>query len=110
MSAPPGLQDPFLWLFCEDRATVGNVLGNLKGWLGVWSLRTLEVSGVRCESENVVKLVSRLHRALKGTALPRTASESEEFVIQAVVDKIHDASLQNETCSLKKNDERFMGL
>ena len=123
--APPGLQDPFLWgadivmhsgskyfgghsdLLCgvlatkredwtkqlfEDRIALGSVLGNLEGWLGTRSLRTLEVR-VQRASENSAKIISWLDRALQA---PSPAHGSEEFVVQAVLQKIYHASLQKE--------------
>lgn len=123
--APPGLQDPFLWgadivmhsgskyfgghsdMLCgvlatkrqdwakqllEDRLAIGHVMGNLESWLGVRSLRTLEVR-VQRASENSAKLISWLHGAQK-VASP--APDSEEHVIQTVLDRIFHASLQDE--------------
>ncbi|KKZ66616.1 hypothetical protein EMCG_07730 [[Emmonsia] crescens] len=81
----------------EDRAAVGNVLGNLEGWLGVRSLRTLEVR-VQRASQSCAELISWLHGSLNYSPppTPAAAPESEEFVIQAVLDKIYHASLQDE--------------
>jgi len=123
--APPGLQDPFLWgadivmhsgskyfgghsdLLCgvlatkrddwtkqlfEDRVALGNVLGNLEGWLGTRSLRTMEVR-VQRASENSAKLISWLHNGLNASS---PATGSEEAIIQAVLQKIYHASLQDE--------------
>ncbi|OAX85111.1 hypothetical protein ACJ72_00524 [Emergomyces africanus] len=84
----------------EDRAAVGNVLGNLEGWLGVRSLRTLEVR-VQRASQNCAELVSWLHGRLNSSD-NTPAPESEEFVIQAVLSKIFHASLQDDEPWLKK--------
>lgn len=122
---PPGLQDPFLWgadlvfhsgskyfgghsdMLCgvlavqrkdwlkqlyEDRVALGNNIGNLEGWLGLRSLRTLEVR-VQRASQNCARLISWLDGAMK-TSNP--APDSEESVIQNVLQKIYHASLQDE--------------
>lgn len=123
--APPGLQDPFLWgadivmhsgskyfgghsdLLCgvlatkradwtkqlfEDRLALGSVMGNMESWLGIRSLRTLEVR-VQRASQNSAKLISWLDCAMKASS---PAPDSDEAVIQSVLQKIYHASLQNE--------------
>lgn len=134
--APPGLQDPFLWgadivmhsgskyfgghsdMLCgvlatkrqdwakqllEDRLAIGHVMGNLESWLGVRSLRTLEIR-VQRASENSAKLISWLHSAQQ-VASP--APDSEEQVIQLVVDQIFHASLQSEPWVRKQMPNGF---
>ncbi|KAJ5161715.1 hypothetical protein N7492_007107, partial [Penicillium capsulatum] len=134
--APPGLQDPFLWgadivmhsgskyfgghsdLLCgvlatkrddwtkqlyEDRIALGNVIGNLEGWLGARSLRTLDVR-VQRASENSAKVILWLHRALNA---PSPAKGTEEFIIQAVLQKIYHASLQDEPWLKKQMPNGF---
>ena len=134
--APPGLQDPFLWgadivmhsgskyfgghsdMLCgvlavkrddwakqlfEDRMALGNVLGNLEGWLGTRSLRTLEVR-VQRASENSARLISWLDSALNA---PSPAPDSEEAVVQAVLQKIYHASLQDEPWLKKQMPNGF---
>ncbi|KAJ5676855.1 uncharacterized protein N7477_002488 [Penicillium maclennaniae] len=76
----------------EDRVALGNVLGNLEGWLGTRSLRTMEVR-VQRASENSARLISWLHNGLNAS-MP--AAGSEEATIQAVLQKIYHASLQFE--------------
>lgn len=123
--APPGLQDPFLWgadivlhsgskyfgghsdLLCgvlathrsewakqlfEDRLALGGVMGNLEAWLGVRSLRTLELR-VQRASQSAASLIEWFHRSMN---TPNAAPESEEALVQTVVQQIHHASLQNE--------------
>ncbi|KAL4915944.1 Cys/Met metabolism PLP-dependent enzyme-domain-containing protein [Aspergillus aurantiobrunneus] len=123
--APPSLQDPFLWgadivmhsgskyigghsdLLCgvlatkrkdwqkkliEDRLALGNVMGNMESWLGLRSLRTLDIR-VRRASENSGKLVEWLHKAFK---TPTPDPNSEEHLVQTILQEIHHASLQNE--------------
>lgn len=134
--APPNLQDPFLWgadivlhsgskyfgghsdMLCgvlatknkewaktllEDRLAIGNVMGNLEGWLGVRSLRTLEVR-VQRASQNSAELISWLQRGLD---TPSPTAESEELLIQTVVQKIYHASLQDESWVRKQMPNGF---
>lgn len=68
-----------------DRLFLGAVLGSLEGWLGVRSLRTLELR-VQRQSENAGRLVKWLDGALKG-------GEDEEAV-KKVVSRVTHASLQ----------------
>ncbi|KLJ12864.1 hypothetical protein EMPG_09457 [Blastomyces silverae] len=79
----------------EDRAAMGNVLGNLEGWLGVRSLRTLEVR-VQRASQSCAELVSWLQGALdRGNITPATVNDEDPY-IRAVLEKIYHASLQEE--------------
>lgn len=76
----------------HDRIALGNVIGNLEGWLGARSLRTLDVR-VQRASQNSAKVISWLHRAL---STPSPAKGTEESIIQTVLQEIYHASLQNE--------------
>lgn len=76
----------------EDRVALGNVIGNLEAWLGLRSLRTLEVR-VQRASQGCGSLVGWLNKALTA---PSTAAGSEEQIVQSVVKKIYHTSLQNE--------------
>lgn len=76
----------------EDRLAIGNVMGNLEGWLGVRSLRTLEIR-VQRASQNAAELIAWLQRGLNNT---EPAKGSEEYFIQTVVQKIYHVSLQDE--------------
>lgn len=71
-------------LFAE-RQYLGNVMGSMEGWLGVRSLRTLEVR-VERQSSNATKLVAWLNAALH--------SENENSAVKGVLAKIEHASLQ----------------
>lgn len=75
-----------------DRIYLGNNMGNLESWLGVRSLRTLEVR-VQRASQNAGNLVSFLHSALTA---PNPAADSDEAAVQAVLAQINHASLQKE--------------
>lgn len=134
--APPNLQDPFEWgadlvmhsgtkyfgghsdLLCgviatkredwarqlrKDRLYLGSVMGNMEGWLGVRSLRTLEVR-VQRQSQNATNLVTWLNNALKS---PNPAPGSDEAVIQANLESIYHASLQDEPFVRKQMPNGF---
>lgn len=125
---PPGLQDPFQWgadivlhsgskyfgghsdVLCgvlvtkredwfkklrDDRLFLGNVLGNMESWLGVRSLRTLELRVQRL-SQNAGRLVSWLDKARHAE---NPAKDSDEAVVQSLVQNIEHASLQKDDMS-----------
>ncbi|KAF3039795.1 hypothetical protein E8E12_009299 [Didymella heteroderae] len=70
-----------------DRIFLGAVLGSLEGWLGVRSLRTMELR-VQRQSSNADRLVAWLDGALKG------GEDSE--VVSKVVARVTHASLQTD--------------
>ena len=76
----------------EDRLALGSVMGNMESWLGIRSLRTLEVR-VQRASQNSAKLISWFDRAMNVSS---PAEGSEDAVVQSVVQKIYHASLQDE--------------
>lgn len=89
----------------RDRCYLGSVLGSFEGWLGVRSVRTLELR-VQRQSQNAEKLVSWLHDLLHVNmgAVPDTGNantdaeidknKDDAAVIQAVISRITHASLQ----------------
>ncbi|KAJ5082346.1 hypothetical protein N7532_011389 [Penicillium argentinense] len=87
----------------EDRVALGNNIGNLEGWLGLRSLRTLEVR-VQRASQNCAKIVSWLDDAMHVSA---PTPGSEEAIIQTVVQKIYHASLQKEAWLEKQMPNGF---
>lgn len=87
----------------EDRLALGNVLGNMESWLGLRSLRTLEVR-VQRASQNSAKLISWLDTALNA---PSPAPGSEEAIVQAVLQKMYHASLQKEAWLEKQMPNGF---
>lgn len=87
----------------EDRLAIGSVLGNMEAWLGVRSLRTLEIR-VQRASQNTSELVSWLHRALNA---PGPAPESEDLVVQTVLGQIYHSSLQDEPWLAKQMPNGF---
>lgn len=75
----------------EDRIALGSVMGNMESWLGIRSLRTLEVR-VQRASQNSAKLISWFHAAMQASS---PAVGSEEMIVQSVLKKIYHASLQD---------------
>lgn len=69
----------------NERLFLGSVMGSLEGWLGVRSLRTLEIR-VQRQSHSATKLVEWLAGELV----------REESIVARVVDKLQHASLQPE--------------
>lgn len=82
----------------HDRVFLGSVMGSMESWLGVRSLRTLEVR-VQRQSENTTKLVQWLATALNA---PHPAPGSDEAAVQRVLGEVFHASLQDEGEWLQK--------
>lgn len=81
------------WTMFGERLHLGSVMGSMEGWLGVRSLRTLELR-VKRQSENCDKVVAFLQDALDGS------EDSEQArAIRQTVGKIEHASLQKEDMS-----------
>lgn len=79
-----------------ERLHLGSVMGNMEGWLGVRSIRTLEVR-VERQSANAGKLVAWLYAALhpeKESSVSVSSEDSE--IVRSVLGKIEHASLQEE--------------
>ncbi|KAH8815084.1 pyridoxal phosphate-dependent transferase, partial [Xylogone sp. PMI_703] len=81
----------------EERLFLGSVMGSVEGWLGVRSIRTLELR-VERQSYNTGKLVKWLQAALhlekEGASVIATPEESK--IVQAVLEKVVHASLQED--------------
>lgn len=73
----------------EERMFLGSVMGNMESWLGVRSLRTLDLR-VKRQSENASRLVQWLDFCQNSDG----AGEETELV-KTVVEKIQHASLQH---------------
>ncbi|KAL8731890.1 MAG: hypothetical protein Q9166_003174 [cf. Caloplaca sp. 2 TL-2023] len=74
----------------QEREFLGSVMGSMEGWLGVRSLRTLELR-VKTQSENASKLVQWLD------ICKNTDSEDEEAqLVKSIVERIQHASLQHQ--------------
>ncbi|RSL67454.1 hypothetical protein CEP54_003183 [Fusarium duplospermum] len=69
----------------DDRLLLGSVMGSLEGWLGIRSLRTLELRVLR-QSETATALVAWLAEQKKDAS----------SVVGALVERIQHASLQPE--------------
>lgn len=78
------------WGMFHERVFLGSVMGSLEGWLGVRSLRTLELRVTR-QSENAEALVKFIDDAMRG----ELKGEDGE-VAKKVVNKIVHASLQKD--------------
>jgi cystathionine beta-lyase/cystathionine gamma-synthase len=74
-----------------ERLFLGSVLGSLEGWLGVRSLRTMELR-VQRQSSNAEKLVAWIDGCLTGDGEGSEGEEKE--VVKKVVKTISHASLQ----------------
>lgn len=83
----------------NERVFLGNVMGSMEGWLGIRSLRTLEVR-VERQAQNASKLVAWLHSALhpeKATVVgDANLSSGNSKVLQQVLEKVEHASLQED--------------
>lgn len=82
----------------QDRLFIGSVMGNMESWLGVRSLRTLEIR-VQRQSSNATNLVSWLDSSLRAE---NPAPDSDEAAVQAVLGSILHASLQDKSDWLAK--------
>lgn len=81
-----------MWL---ERLHLGSVMGNFEGWLGLRSMRTLELR-VQRQSQNALALVAWLDSALKGEG-------EDSKAVKRVVERVQHASLQkNDMHWLKK--------
>ncbi len=84
----------------HERTNLGNVLGSFEGWLGVRSLRTLEVR-VHRQSKNADALVAWLdglmHPEAAGSSAnaDATSSSGNSKIVRDVVEKVAHASLQH---------------
>jgi cystathionine beta-lyase/cystathionine gamma-synthase len=74
----------------DERIYLGNVMGNLEGWLGTRSLRTLELR-VQRQSANAGKLVAWLHDQLYASRSNRAPATA---LVQSAISHLSHASLQ----------------
>jgi cystathionine gamma-synthase len=83
------------WLprMLEDRVFLGSVMGSLEGWLGVRSIRTLELR-VKRQSETAMQIVDALDGALSGHTVGTGLSQGDVDAVRAVVAEVNHASLQ----------------
>ncbi|KAL8673782.1 MAG: hypothetical protein Q9168_001794 [Polycauliona sp. 1 TL-2023] len=73
----------------EQRMFLGSVMGNMESWLGVRSLRTLELR-VKRQSENASRLVQWLDGCKSSDG-----GDEEAVLVNRVVERIQHASLQH---------------
>lgn len=73
-----------------ERVFIGGVMGSLEGWLGVRSVRTLELR-VKRQSQNAEALVKWLDGCLRGS----DESREEAAAVQKAVERVTHASLQH---------------
>ncbi|KAK5107302.1 hypothetical protein LTR62_001395 [Meristemomyces frigidus] len=78
------------WTMFGERLHLGSVMGSMEGWLGVRSLRTLELRVAR-QSQNADLLVAFIDNCLTGLDVSEDAQS-----VKAVVASIEHASLQRE--------------
>ena len=83
----------WLVMLHADRVFLGSVMGGLESWLGVRSVRTLELRVIR-QSENARRLVDALDGALTGHTVGTGLSQSDVEAVKAVLKEVHHASLQ----------------
>jgi cystathionine beta-lyase/cystathionine gamma-synthase len=76
-----------------ERLLLGSMVGGLEGWLGVRSVRTLELRVMR-QSESARRIVDALDGALTGHTVGTGLSQSDAAIIKSVVKKVLHASLQ----------------
>jgi len=83
------------WQLFNERLFLGASLGSLEGWLGVRSLRTLELRVLR-QSQNASELVAYLDglldRAPETDGTPSQKTEAK--IVQSTISKVVHASLQ----------------
>lgn len=74
---------------------LGSVLGSLEGWLGLRSMRTLDLR-VRMQSRNAEALVAWLDEMTNGKSSDGASKDSAASVTASVVHRIQHASLQKD--------------
>jgi cystathionine beta-lyase/cystathionine gamma-synthase len=97
---PTRVKEGWLKKLNEERVYLGNMPGSLEGWLGVRSVRTLQLR-VERQSSNATKLVAWLDAALhleeatsEGGATVVSVEDSK--IVRAVLEEITHTSLQKE--------------
>ncbi|KFY98773.1 hypothetical protein V498_01233 [Pseudogymnoascus sp. VKM F-4517 (FW-2822)] len=84
----------------RERLLIGTVMGNMEGWLGVRSLRTLEIR-VERQAQSTGKIVAWLNAALhpeteSSVGDSATLSSGNSGIVRGVLAKIDHASLQTD--------------
>ncbi|KAI5201254.1 hypothetical protein AUEXF2481DRAFT_3895 [Aureobasidium subglaciale EXF-2481] len=78
------------WGMWEERVFLGAVMGSLEGWLGVRSIRTLELR-VQRQSESTTTLVQWLAALQAGQG-----DRDEVAIVQKAISRVQHASLQKD--------------
>ncbi|KAK0638337.1 putative trans-sulfuration enzyme C23A1.14c [Lasiodiplodia hormozganensis] len=78
-----------------ERMFLGSVLGSLEGWLGLRSMRTLDLR-VKMQSRNAESLVAWLDEMTNGKPSDGASEDSAASVTASVVHRIQHASLQKD--------------
>jgi cystathionine gamma-synthase len=90
-------RDEHMWKrLWEERIYLGSVMGSLEGWLGVRSVRTLEIR-IRNQSSNATNLVAWLYSCIGDSNLDVAAtppSDEEKALVRRVVARLQHASIQ----------------
>lgn len=76
------------WGMFQERLFLGAVMGSMEGWLGVRSLRTLELRVVR-QSQNAEKIVQWLHGLVSGDN-----GDADAELVKKTVERVQHSSLQ----------------
>lgn len=84
------------WGMFAQRLSLGSTVGNMEGWLGVRSLRTLALR-VTCQSESAEKLVRFIHESITGVD-----TSPDAIAVKAVLASVQHASLQQDDMSWLK--------
>ncbi|KAL2401744.1 putative trans-sulfuration enzyme [Exophiala dermatitidis] len=79
----------------DERLYLGSVMGGLEGWLGVRSVRTMELRVMK-QSAGAQRIVDALDGALTGHTVGTGLSQSDAEIIKSVVKQVFHASLQTE--------------
>ncbi|EHL02008.1 putative Uncharacterized trans-sulfuration enzyme [Glarea lozoyensis 74030] len=94
---PVHVKEKWFEQLAKERLVLGNVMGNMEGWLGIRSVRTLEVR-VKKQAESVGRLVRWLDSAVRPERYEGKpeATEEERELMSKVLLKVEHASLQEE--------------
>lgn len=76
-----------------ERVYLGSNIGSLEGWLGIRSLRTLELRVLQ-QSKSATKLALFLDGLLKGKDVEGGVTEEEKQIVQKVVAEVQHTSIQ----------------
>jgi cystathionine beta-lyase/cystathionine gamma-synthase len=76
----------------DERLYVGSVMGGLESWLGVRSVRTLELRLMK-QSENAQSIVDALNGAVTGKTVGTRLSQTDVEIIKSVVKEVFHVSL-----------------